>query len=321
MTVACGRPVRRVRPAGERRRLPGVWRIRCLAAALLFGMAAAPAHADSTASSGAGDPRFTDASLTAFARAIETDLARRGATVAIVCQTGRERRGALGLPEPMRYAHCGFWVHGAMAHRLDRPGCTDDTWRTRQACVQLGYGYRVYEVINDADRPALSRLEIGTPTRFVWNTAVADVGIAIPVADLQNRLSGFIGGQAYAALHNPSYNLLDNPFDPTHDNSNTFLLRVLLAVIDGTSDPGRVQAAIEARFQPTTVRLNPLARIGLSLSGRADMDEQRGQPGGQAVTVSFGSLRDFLAQEDLLDGAYSLAADLVRRPRLAPASN
>ena len=113
------------------------------------------------------------------------------------------------------------------------------------------------------------------------------------------------------ALHNPSYNLTDNPYVPKHDNSNTFILRILAAAIGQNSDPAAVQRVIDERFEATEIRLGTLTLLALGFSDRSDLSEQRYAPQGRAIIVDYSSLRDFLAQEGHLAQAFPFYGDLV----------
>jgi hypothetical protein len=212
----------------------------------------------------------------AFARTVENALAGSGAKVAIVFRVGLPPGD---MPKDMLFSHGGLWV------RVSDGGPDYQTFNLYQ-----GDGRRLR-----CDR---SDLVEDTPEGFFTGSVTPPrAAVLIPTAEMQTRLLALVHAPAYAALHNPDYSLMANPFERKRQNCTDFLLRLVVAARLDTTDVDRIDAVIRREFKPTDVRLNPLVRaFGSVIDGRLVLDDQHGA----IETATFASLADYMRAKGLL---------------------
>ena len=232
-----------------------------------------------------------------FSKQIEQELASRGAYVAMVFRTGRDRDQ---LPDGIRYTHGAFWVYAPVP--------------TLGGGTQ--YGYAVYNLYHEIDPVTLSGLYQDWPLDFTRGDTLGQVGVIIPNREMQNRILDVIASPFFEALHNPDYSLLSNPADLRYQNCTEFMLDVISSAIWQTASREQIKVNIEAYFSATRVQLNPFQRFLAPLvDPRLRFDDHRNG----IRTATFSSLADFmlafdLAEEDNIfeiDAPYSRAEDVV----------
>jgi hypothetical protein len=236
----------------------------------------------------------------AFAATIEDALAASGAKVAIVFRVGLPPGD---MPKDMLFSHGGLWV------RVDGAEPDYQTFNLYQ-----GDGRRLR-----CDR---SELVQDTPEGFFTGTVTPpQAAVLIPTAEMQRRLLALLNAPAYAALHNPDYSLMANPFERKHQNCTDFLLRLVVAARLDITNADRIDATIRREFKPTDVKLNPLVRtFGSVIDSRLVLDDQHGA----IETATFASLADYMRAKGLLAEAPSyvqlpVAAQWCCRPVQQPA--
>lgn len=257
----------------------------CLAALALGAAFAGPVQAqDSSAAAVSG--WYTPAQAAAFGKALEKDLGSRGVRVAMVFRSGRPRAA---MPEGLGYTHSAFWVYRDIA--------TADGGRLT--------GYAVYNLYQ-GDGVKLPKdqsfLAQDWPTDFVLGSIENDVAVIVPTPEMQRRLLALIDSPTYAALHQPSYNLIDSPFDTRHQNCNTFMLGIVSAAAWETDNPDQIALNLKTWFKPAVIRAGPLQRLfGPMVDSRIKTDDQSGP----ILTASFETISAFMAANGLSSATYS----------------
>jgi hypothetical protein len=259
-----------------------------LAAALaaILALTAVPAAAqDSSAKAVAA--HFTAPEAAGFSKQIETDLAAKGARVAMVFRTGRPRSQ---LPEGIAYTHGAFWVYR--------------TIKTADGRALSGYAvYNLYAGDGHAWPTTESRLVQDYPFDFTRGSMVDDVAVIVPSPEMQRRIVAVIDSPTYEKVHLPAYSLVANPWHRKYQNCNNFMLNVVGAAIWETDDPVRITADLKAHFEPTVVKAGPLLRLfGPIADGRLRNDDQHGP----IRTATYESISAFMQKYGLLQQAYSL---------------
>jgi len=212
----------------------------------------------------------------ALATAVESVLAAKGAKVAIVFRLDLPR---VTTPRELLFSQGGLFVHVD-----DDAGPHDEIY-----ALQQGRGGKT-----PCERSVLTQ---ETPDAFFAWAVEPRASALIPTTEMQARLLAVLGSPAYAALHNPDYSLMANPFERRHQNGAGFLLRLVEAARLDTTDADRIDAAIRREFRPTEVKLNPLMRtLGGTVNGRMALDDQHGA----IQTAAFPSLAGYMAAKGLL---------------------
>jgi hypothetical protein len=212
----------------------------------------------------------------AFAQSVEDALAARRAKVAIVFRVGLPPSA---MPKDMLFSHGGLWVRD------------DDAEPSYQT-------FNLYQ--GDGRRLGCDRSDLveDTPEDFFTGAVTPpQAAVLIPTDAMQARLLALLHSTAYAALHNPDYSLMANPFERRHQNCTDFLLRLVVAARLDITDADRIDAVIRREFKPTEVRLNPLVRaFGSVIDGRLVLDDQHGP----IRTATFASLAEYMREKGLL---------------------
>lgn len=222
------------------------------------------------------------AEVAAYANALQKDLAKRGANVAIVSRVGRDRDE---LPTGIQYTHVAFWVYSQIT----------------RADGSKGKGYRAYNLYQVTDDETASRLVQDSPADFFAGAFELDAGVIIPDPRLQKKLLTTIAGPAYSSLHNARYAVLANPMNPQFQNCTEHTLDVLMASLYETSDQSQIKANIAAHFDPQPIRIGGFKRVFAPATSAALTTVDHGS---SIETATFGSIARFMAKHDLSDHIY-----------------
>lgn len=243
--------------------------------ALFFGSAGAASFSGNPSATGEA-PRFKPEQIVALAKKVERTLAAKGARVAIIARIGRPPSE---MPEGMHFTHAAFAVYSQIATRDGR----------------TLNGYAVYNEYQNDDRPDTSRLVQDYPVDFFASVADLEAGILIPSPELQSRLLETIASPTYAALHEPRYSAIANPYTLGRQNCTEFVLDVINAAIYQTSDIRRIKAATQHYFAAQEVNVNPLKLLlGGLFSAEVSLSDQPGPP----VTATFETIGAYLLKYD-----------------------
>jgi len=250
-------------------------------------LATTPVHAGSGGSSSSAELHFPPQQIISFAKQVETTLAAKGSHVAILARMGRP---ATELPEDMHFTHVAFAVYSQIT--------TADGRKVP--------GYAVYNLYQDDKHPDTSSLIQDFPADFFAGVAVLEAGIIIPSIKLQKRLLDVINSPSYAALHDPHYSLIANPYTLGRQNCTEHTLDVIGAAMYRTSDIKRIKANEIAYFkaQPVNVNWFKLA-FGSLFSAELSTSDQPDE----AVTATFETLAGFLKKYDKKSEMMTLTPD------------
>ena len=259
-------------------------------AVLLLGSAAMmiPTYAGASADSRFGVEKFGEAPIRDFALQLNDELDARKANVAIIARSGRPRAE---LPRGISYTHVAFAVFEPV----------------RAADGEVFYTYTVHNLYQGVEgREDRSYLKQDLTYDFVAGVAEKDVAVCVPVDELQQRILRVIRSPAYAALHNPDYNLVTNPWVDRFDNCVTHTLKVCVAAIYETEDRARIYRNVRAYFRPTPVRLGPVKAIGSHFVEGLSYEDR--DPAG-LQTASYDSLKTFLEENGLVKESFVVAME------------
>lgn len=227
----------------------------------------------------------TPAQRQAFARQVTAALDASGARLVLLARMGRPLSE---MPEGMRFTHVG------LAERMDMQSGSGSTSTVTSASASTST-YVIHNLYQYDDQPDRSRLEDDAPEAFFSEVAELEAGLLIPSEELQQRLLAVIHSPAYAALHEPRYSLIANPFNLGRQNCTEFILDVIFAAQYQTADSQRIKALQQQDFTAEPVRVNPIKLLLAGLFRRevAIID----QPG-PVVTATFERIAAYLAQVD-----------------------
>jgi hypothetical protein len=240
---------------------------------------------------GAPASHLTAEQAAAFSKQVERDLADRGARLAIVFRTGETRDM---LPDGISYTHGAFWTFV--------PISLDDG--------RVINGYAVYNLYHgDGKTLAMDKsyLHQDFPIDFVAPSAVDDIAVIVPTAEMQRRILSIMDSPTYRALHIEAYSLVSNPHDIRYQNCTEFMLDIIAAAAWETADMAQIKANLKQHFRPTKVKTSLIERFLAPLAeDRIKTDDQ----GSTIITATYESMAAFMRDNGLLKEAYILR----RRP-------
>lgn len=224
-----------------------------------------------------------------FADQIEARLLAGDVKAAIIFRTGRPRSK---LPKGISFTHGAFWVQADV----------------RMSDGEVRKGYAVYNLYHgEGDLLLKSRLHQDWPADFTAGSVVNDVGIIIPVAELQGKLQKAVAEPTYAAAHVDDYSLVSNPFDARYQNCNEFMLDVSVSLQWQPGPYSAIKKKLkDLGFVPSVIRPGLLQRVlGPALDPRLRTDDHEGE----IETVTYESIAGFLKAQNLLESAFILSRE------------
>jgi hypothetical protein len=101
-----------------------------------------------------------------------------------------------------------------------------------------------------------SKLVVDYGIDFVSDVYKPEVGIIVPVPELQKRLLSIIGTESYVSLHNPEYSILANPENTQYQNCTEFVLDVINASIYKTVNKEELKLNTKKYFEGEEIIAN-----------------------------------------------------------------
>lgn len=250
--------------------------ITCILSLCLWGTAVA-APGFSAASRGGGETtHFKAEEIITFAKKVERTLASKGAHVAILARMGRP---LAEMPRGMHFTHVAFAVYSQI----------------QTADGRTLPGYAIHNLYQYDDKPNTSRLMIDYPVDFFSGVAHMEAGILIPSAELQQRLVKVIASPAYAAVHEPRYSVIANPYNEGRQNCTEFVLDVINSAIYQTSNVKQLKQVAQKFFVAQPEEVNPLKLLlGSVFSAEVTTSDHPSRP----VTATFERISDYLLKYD-----------------------
>jgi hypothetical protein len=239
----------------------------------------------------AGSQQNADAQLPAleiakFAKYIEQFSAKKRAHVFLIARVGQAKED---LPEGVHFTHTAIAVYSTIT--------------TEQG--EQKKGYAIHNLYQLAEDPSRSKLIVDYPTDFFWSVSELKAGIAIPSAEVQQRIVEAINNNVPAKVHNQRYSLIANPFNSKRQNCTEHTLDVLNAAIYKTTDLKQLKANTRAYFQPQKLKINRFT-LGLGSIFKKDIYTRDHQ--GSIQIATFTTLKDYLKEHKLLSYAGVITA-------------
>jgi hypothetical protein len=248
----------------------------CILSLCLWGSAVASPGFSSASSGGGETTNFKAEEIITFAKKVERTLASKGAHVAILARMGRPLSE---MPRGMRFTHVAFVVYSQI----------------QTADGRTLPGYAIHNLYQYDDKPNTSRLVIDYPVDFFSGVAHMEAGILIPSAELQQRLIKVIASPAYAAVHEPRYSVIANPYNEGRQNCTEFILDVINSAIYQTSNVKQLKQVAQKFFVAQPVEVNPFKLLlGSVFSAEVATSDHPSKP----VTATFERISDYLLKYD-----------------------
>ena len=194
----------------------------------------------------------------------------------------------------LRHSHVAFAVHEA-----------DGQWRT-------------LHLLNEC-KGATSTLYREGLGNFIGETGThTDIRVGVPSPALREALKVLLGGDGAAAkaLHEPRYSVVAYPFSVEYQNSNQWVLEVLVAAMqqaEGRTVSRRAQAQTWLKayeYKPSVLHIGVGKRLGARFfsANAATTDHPASERiSGDYSVVTVESIFDFLQQQKMLEQELSVA--------------
>lgn len=235
-------------------------------------------------SQAAQKPSFSPDAIATFSKSVERDLAAQGARVAILARQGRPLED---MPEGIVFTHTAIAIYSDIS--------LGDGTKAK--------GYAIHNLYQKPDNPDVSELVTDYPVDFFWGAHALKAGVIVPSPELQRQILELFQSKQAAALHNPAYSVIANPFNATYQNCTEYTLDIINAAIYGTTDKQRLKANAQAYFSPEKVRVS---RFKLALGGMFADGVSISDHGRTISTTTFTTLGAYLRKYDLADAVYIL---------------
>lgn len=247
--------------------------------AVLLGLALVQAQGAGFSSASTSDTEvahFKPEQVIGFAKKVERTLAEKGARVALLARMGRPMSE---MPPGMRFTHVAFAVYSQIT----------------TADGRVVPGYAIQNLYQYDDKPDQSHLVQDFPVDFFAGVAQLEAGVIVPSPELQARLLRLIGSPGYAALHDPHYSVIANPYTLGRQNCTEFVLDAVNAAIYGQTDAAFLKAVNKQYFVAQPVEVNPFKLLlGAVFTKEVSTSDHPERP----VTATFERIGDYLQKYD-----------------------
>ena len=219
------------------------------------------------------------------------DLEQRGAKAALVFRAGLKRSD---MPLETAYTHGAIWLRRELAPSLAPDDDPSDALNT-----YVVFGLFTGDGVHEPRSHAVLRVE--RPADFIRRSIADDIGVVIPTAAMQDRLTALVASPTYQALRLPRYSVLANPFRREFQNCDVFLLYLVGAAAWSTADPEAIRTRLIAEFEPTVIHTPPiLTALAPLIDHRVSMADQTGE----ARTATYESISRFMVRQGLASDSY-----------------
>ena len=211
----------------------------------------------------------------ALALMVQQHLEAQNARVALIGRIGRD------LSEyHLRYSHVGLAVRDEAQGR-----------------------WNVVHLLNHCGRADSDLYDEGLGNFFLDDLFRFEAVVLLPSRELQDRLAEALAQGTGRTLHQPAYSLIAHPYSMKYQNSNQWPLELASSLLAG-GDLSRAAAharLAQDRFQPSTLYLPPLKRLGarlFSVNTRFDDHSNEEQSTSRYQVVSAESVLAWFARTD-----------------------
>jgi len=173
-------------------------------------------------------------------KALESDHAKSGTQVVVLARAGQDL-SKYGL----RYSHLGF------------------AYRTTDAQGQPVW--RVLHKLNHCGTAEAALYRQGLGEFFLDDLWRHEAAWAVPSPEVQAKLAPMLhDARRVASLHHKPYSIVSYPWALKYQQSNQWAIETLaMAMSSEVASRSQAQAWLKARaYEPTTLRLGPLTRLG-----------------------------------------------------------
>ena len=142
---------------------------------------------------------------------------------------------------------------------------------------------------------------------FLDDLFAYDAVIAVPTADLQDRLDAALNGPSVARMHSPNYSMIAYPFSTKYQNSNQWVLELLAAArANGSVTRQSVQDDLrDSSYVADTIGISGFKRLGAALFRANVQFDDHPEEEAENARYSIVTVRSILRYLDKIGGMIS----------------
>ena len=136
---------------------------------------------------------------------------------------------------------------------------------------------------------------------FLDDPYMYDSMVVIPSVEIQDDIYDFIDYHGARKVHNKKYSMISNPYSMKYQNSNEFILSILLAAMhtktsSDYSAENMIKIVKNSQYKPEIVKIGLLKRMGADIfKSNVSFDDHKG---GKINFVSVKSVVDYVKKID-----------------------
>ncbi|MCY4644945.1 MAG: DUF2145 domain-containing protein [Bacteriovoracales bacterium] len=189
------------------------------------------------------DPEKHRANTELMASQLRHFLQRNVSRAAIVSRVGSDlSEETFRHPSKQKFTHAGIvWK-----------SLEDGTWRFKH-------------MINRGDADPTSKILVHELREFFDDTPyMYDVYASVPPEELQDKIAAILESKLSLSLHNPRYSKISNPYSTDYQNSNEWVLSVIISAQTGFRSLEKIQTHyLETKRPSSQVKISSLKAAGL----------------------------------------------------------
>jgi hypothetical protein len=213
---------------------------------------------------------------------LEEQFAKAGTQAVVIARVGQDLS-----KYQLRYSHLGI------AYRM-------------KSADGSSAGWRIVHKLNECGSPVASLYRHGLADFFLDNLHAYEASWVALKPSLQKQLIAAIeSGTPMTQLHEPNYNMLSYPWSTRYQQSNQWVLELIAFAEQNLGGPASRQSAQywlrAANYQPTTLNIGPLTRLGGMTRANITFDDHPNERrfGNKIATVTVDSMFQWLTRTGL----------------------
>jgi hypothetical protein len=162
----------------------------------------------------------------------------------------------------------------------------------------------VIQLLNTCSTSTSRIYEQGLANFLLDNLFSLDVKMIVPTPDVQNKLAAVLASSKVTSFHNKNYSMIAYPFSTQYQQSNQWVLELLVSALFGANDREAAQEYLKATaFTPTLIPINSFSKFGANIFRKNvsfDDHPDREATEGKYSVVTVDSIVDYLKKQHLI---------------------
>ena len=124
----------------------------------------------------------------------------------------------------------------------------------------------VIQLLNTCATSTSRIYEQGLGNFLLDNLLSLDVKMIVPTQDVQKKLAAVLASDKVISFHNKNYSMIAYPFSTQYQQSNQWVLELLVSALFGANDRQAAQEYLKATaFTPTLISISGFSKLGANI--------------------------------------------------------